>query len=439
MSRIGNFLTLLLGNASKPQPSRILTALVIGLIAGIAAAASAPEAALRWTGFAEPIGTVWLNGLRMAIVPLVVGLLVTGIAQTAEAAKAGRLAARSILIFVAILWTSSIIAALLTPLILDLWPLPAAAAEALRSSFTAAKPVGPVPGFADFVTALVPTNPIASAANDAFLPLIVFTTVFAFAITRLPAAQRDVLTGFFRALADAMLIIIGWVLWLAPIGVFALSYVVGARAGTSAFGALVHYVIVVSSVGAVVWALAYPLAAIGGRVKLTRFIAANAPVTAVAISTQSSLASLPAMLKASEKIGVPVSTSGVVLPLAVALFRATGPVMNLAVAIYVAHIMGVHLGPAQLAAGVAAAAITTMGAVSLPGSISYVSSIAPIAIVMGVPIEPLALLVAVETLPDLIRTLGNVAMDSAVTATIARHSDAEPPSEADAILAGNQP
>ncbi|MEZ0244718.1 MAG: dicarboxylate/amino acid:cation symporter [Sphingomonas sp.] len=429
---------LLLGPTGKPQATRILAALVLGLAAGIAGAAMIPDRALGWTGYAEPIGTMWLNGLRMAIVPLVVGLLITGIAQTAEAARAGRLAGRSILVFIVILWSSSILAAILTPLILDLWPLHGGAAEALRASFSTAKPVEKVPGFADFVTSLVSPNPIASAANDAFLPLIVFTTVFAFAITRLPATQRDVLTGFFRALADAMLIVIGWVLWLAPFGVFALSYVVGARAGTSAFDALVHYVVVVSAVGAVVWMLAYPLAAIGGRVKLSSFIAANAPVTAVAISTQSSLASLPAMLKASEKIGVPVATSGVVLPLAVALFRATGPAMNLAVAIYVAHVFGMELGFTALAAGVAAAAITTMGAVSLPGSISFVSSIAPIALAMGVPIEPLALLVAVETLPDLIRTLGNVAMDNAVTATIARHHDGDPaPTEADAILAGD--
>ena len=111
--------------------------------------------------------------------------------------------------------------------------------------------------------------------------------------------------------------------------------------------------------------------------------------------------------------------------------------MNLAVAIYVAHVFGIQLGPVQLAAGVAAAAITTMGAVSLPGSISYVSSIAPIAAAMGVPIEPLALLVAVETLPDLVRTLGNVTMDTAVTATIARRSgDGDQTSEADALLQG---
>ncbi|MBO9712417.1 dicarboxylate/amino acid:cation symporter [Sphingomonas sp.] len=429
---------LLLGKLGKPQPARILFALAVGLAAGIVGAAWAPDQALAWTSYVEPFGTLWLNGLRMAIVPLVVGLLVTGIAATADAARAGRLAGRAILTFVVILTASSILAALLTPALLQLWPLDPHAAAKLQASFATAKPAGPVPGFGDFLAALVPTNPIAAAANDAFLPLIVFTTVFAFAVMRLPDAQRSVLTAFFRALADAMLVVIGWVLWLAPIGVFALSYSFGAHAGTAAIGTLLHYVAIVAGVGLVVWAAAYPLALFGGGVGIGRFLSANAPVTAVAVSTQSSLASLPAMLRASERIGVPVATSGVVLPLAVAMFRATGPAMNLAVAIYVAHALGMQLTAAQLAFGVMAATVTTMGAVSLPGSISYVSSIAPIAAVMGVPIEPLGLLVAVETLPDLVRTLGNVAMDVAVTATIARHSgEGEAPrSETDALLGG---
>src|SRR3546814_7064100 len=88
------------------------------------------------------------------------------------------------------------------------------------------------------------------------------------------------------------------------------------------------------------------------------------------------------MLRATDELGVPVAKSGIVLPLAVAIFRVTGPPMNLAVAIYVAHLYGVHLGPAQIAAGIAVAAVTTMGAVGLPGAVSYISSIAPICIAM---------------------------------------------------------
>ncbi|WP_342747293.1 dicarboxylate/amino acid:cation symporter [Sphingomonas spermidinifaciens] len=414
---------------------RILLALVGGIAAGVALAAWRPDAALAGTAVAQPIGTMWLNALRMTIVPLVVALLVTGVAATARAARASKLAGRAIAVFLVCLWTSSALGALFTLTLLDLFPLGAAAGAALKASFTSAAPVGPVPPFSDFLIAMVPTNPVAAAAEDAFLPLIVFTVTFAFALTRLAEEPRELLTRFFQAVADAMLVMITWVLWLAPLGVFALAYVVGAKAGTAAFGALVHYVAVVAGTGVLVWLLAYPTAMLAGRVPLRRFLRAIAPAQAVAISTQSSLASLPAMLRGTEALGLPVAASGVVLPLAVAIFRFTGPAMNLSVALYVAHVFGIRLGPEQVAIGIAAAAITTLGAVSLPGTISFVSSIAPIALAMGVPIEPLALLVAVETLPDIVRTLGNVTMDVAVTSVVTRgQGEGLDRSEADAML-----
>ncbi|MFM2371852.1 MAG: hypothetical protein RIS85_1574, partial [Pseudomonadota bacterium] len=112
------------------------------------------------------------------------------------------------------------------------------------------------------------------------------------------------------------------------------------------------------------------------------------------------------------------STSEFVMPLAVALFRATSPAMNLAVAIYVAHLYGIAVPPLMMVAGGLVAVLVSLSSVSLPGSISFVASVGPIAIAMGVPVEPLALLVAVEMLPDLMRTLGNVTMDVAVTAAV---------------------
>jgi Na+/H+-dicarboxylate symporter len=113
-----------------------------------------------------------------------------------------------------------------------------------------------------------------------------------------------------------------------------------------------------------------------------------------------------------------------VLPLAVALFRATSPAMNVAVAIYAAALTGTELTPASIAAGMGVVLATTIGSVSLPGTISFVASTGPIALAMGVPVEPLALLVAVEMLPDIMRTVGNVTMDVAVTATVDRRQQA---------------
>lgn len=422
------------------QATRILVALVAGLVLGIASARFGPGWAPGAVAIAEPIGGLWLNALQMTIVPLVVALLITGLAASAEAAKAGRLATRALILFVVLLWVSALVAALLTPLFLHLFPLPSSSATALREALNTTASVGQVPGFADFVRGIVPTNPLTAAASDAILPLIVFTLVFAFAVIRLPERQRTLIVSFFKAIEDAMLIVINWVLWIGPIGVFALAYVVGVRAGSAAFGALLHYVLIVTATGTVVWLAAWPLALFGARIPLGRFTRAILPSQAVALSTQSSLATLPAMLKGAEKLGVPVAASGVVLPMAVAIFRATGPVMNLAVALYIAYWFGIELTPTQFAAGIAAGAMTTMGAVGIPGQASFVTSIAPICLAMGVPIEPLGLLIAVETLPDLMRTLGNVSMDVAVTATVARRGGAtEGDSSSDRILAEDDP
>jgi Na+/H+-dicarboxylate symporter len=404
------------------QATRILLALALGLVLGIAAAALDTGFASGAANLADPIGNLWLNGLRMTIVPLLVALLVTGIAQTAEAAKAGKIAARALFWIISIMTLSAIAGAILTPTFLSIVPMPEASAAALRSALTTTSPVGEVPPFADFLRSIVPTNPIAAAASDAILPLIIFTGVFAFAVTKLPVQPRTTLTSFFSALADAMIIVIEWVLKLAPIGVFALAFVVGARSGAAAFGAVLHYILLVSSVGAVVALFAYPLAMLGGRVPLGRFAREIAPVQALAISTQSSLACLPIMLKKSEALGVPERTAGIVLPLAVALLRATGPAMNLAVALYVASWFGVEIGPVQYAVAILAAVLTSMGSVSLPGQVSFVTAIAPICLVIGAPIEALALLIAVEVLPDIIRTLGNVMMDVAVTTTVSRQA-----------------
>lgn len=407
------------------QALRVLAALIAGLAAGIAAALAGGDWAAGALAIAQPIGTAWLNGLQMTVVPLVVALIVTGIAETADASRAGRLAGRAMVLYLIVLWSGTIMSALVTPQLLEFGPIDPAAAHALTSAIAGVAPVGAVPGFGDIIGAMVPSNAVAAAANSAFLPLVVFTLAFAFAITRLEATKRELLVGFFRALGDAMLVVIGWVLWLAPLGVAALAVQVGAKAGTAAFGALLHYVLVVSAIGAVVWLAAYPIALIGGRVSLGRFLKASGPSQVVAISTQSSLASLPAMLRGAEALGVPDSASGITLPLAVAMFRATGPAMNLAVAIYVARLTGVPLSAASIIAGIVVAATTTLGAVSLPGSISYISSIAPIAAAMGVPIAPLGLLVAIETFPDLVRTLGNVTMDLATTTVLGRTRGAE--------------
>lgn len=393
------------------QGWRIFIGLALGLGLGVAGGG-------RGLALASAIGGLWLDALKMTIVPLVVALLVRGIAGTAETARGSRLALRAVGLFVALLGLSAVLAALLLPLLLELWPLGSATAAALKAGLGGAEVAAPAGS--DLLGALVPDNPVAAAAGSQMLPLILFTGLFAVALTRLPAARAAPVISFFGAVADAMLVIVGWVLWLAPLGVAALGYGLGANVGVAAVGALAHYILMVSLVGLAVWLLAVPLAVLAGGVRLRDFVAAMGPVLAVALSTQSSLASLPSMLKASERLGVPERVSGVTLPMAVAIFRVTGPAMNLAVALYVAHWLGLDLSPLAVAAGVGVAALTSLASVSLPGQVSFIAAIAPVALVMGVPLEPLALLVAVEMLPDLVRTGSNVTMDVATTLALGR-------------------
>lgn len=410
--------------------TRILLALAAGLILGIAGAGYAPDLSNGAAEIASPIGNLWLNGLRMTIVPLVVSLLIVGVAQTAEAARAGRIAGLSLAWITTVMTASAIVGAVLTPLLLAIWPMPGESAAALKEALGVTAPPPPVPPLTDFLGAIVPTNPVQAAASDAILQLLIFTGVFAFALTKLPREQRTLVTDVFVAVGNALLLVIEWVLKLAPIGVFALAFVVGTRSGTAAFGALLHYIVTVSGVGLFIALCCYPVAVLGGGIRLRDYARAVAPVQALAISTQSSMACLPMMLKKAEELGVRDSTAGVVLPMAVALMRATGPAMNLAVALYVANWFGVQLGPAQYGVAILTAILTSMGSVSLPGQVSFITAIAPICIAIGVPIEPLALLIAVETLPDIMRTFGNAMMDVSVATAVGK-GDGGTPGEAE--------
>lgn len=405
-----------------------LGGLLAGLLIGVLIKSSAGEAEPSGAAggllvLAELVGTWWLRALQLTIVPLVASLLVIGIVQTLAAAKAGRIAVTALVSFAVVLTCGTVFTAFAMPALLDAVPIPVAAAEALRGSLAAAEPAQ-VPAIKDFLKSLIPSNIVAASAADAMLGVIVFFSLFAVAMARLPTLHRQTLTTLFEGITGAMLVIIGWVLWLAPVGVFALSLQVAGQSGTAALGALVHYILSVASMGGVVLIAAYGVAMLVARQSLGRFARAAIPAQAMAISTQSSLASLPAMLAGCRTLGLRDTTGEFVLPLAVALFRATGPAMNLAVAIYVAKLSGLELTPAMLAVGVLVALATTIGSVSLPGSISFVTAIGPIAIAMGVPIGPLALLVAVEVLPDIMRTVGNVTMDLAVTASVDRRTKA---------------
>lgn len=362
-----------------------------------------------------------MDSLRMTIVPLVFSLLVVGVGQTAGLARAGGMTGRALLTFAGLLLASTLMAAVAAPALLEAWPVPQAAADALRASARGGAAAIPAqPPISEWVKSFVPANPIKAAADGAMVSIVIFALAFGLAASRLDETRRSAVFGLFDAVQAAMLTLVGWVLWAAPVGVFFLAMVVGARTGFGAVGVLGQYVVVVSSMCLLAGVIGLGVGVFCGRLAPAKLLGALGPVEAMAISTQSSLASMPVMLKACEALGVSPAARGLVLPMAVALFRITSPAGNLAVAIYVAHIYGVSIDPAHMAAGVVVAALVSLGAVGVASSVTFFTTLVPIFAAVGVPMELLPLLLAVETLPDFSRTVGNVTADVGVTAWAGR-------------------
>ncbi|MCC7096133.1 MAG: dicarboxylate/amino acid:cation symporter [Thermomonas sp.] len=405
------------------QTVRVLVGLAAGIALGIVLALEKPETGLELAVVVEPFGKLWLNALQMTVVPLVFSLVVVGINQASDAAHSGRVAKQSIGLFLLLLALAAAMTAVLAPLALSLLQPDPAVAAALRAHADELPPANA--GWAAALTAIIPSNALAAAVASAMLPLVTFALFFGFALTRIEPTGRAQVVGFFRAISEAMIVIVRWVLWAAPVGIFALVFALTARSGLGVLHALGIYIALECALYALAVVLLIGMAVAFGRQTLRHFMAGLVPVQAVAASTQSSLATLPAMLdSASNKLGYPERVSGLVLPMAVSLFRITSPIQYIATACFIAWALGVNLTPAQLAAGVALSVLVSMGSVGLPGQAIFLATNLPITSAMGLPIAPLPVLMAVDAIPDVLATVGNATADMTVTSLVAARSEA---------------
>jgi Na+/H+-dicarboxylate symporter len=412
----------------KPT-TRVMLGLALGAIIGLTLAWSDTALAAKVAAIVQPIGKLWLNALQMTVVPLVLALVIIGVTTASDTASSGRTARRALLVFVILLSFGSFFTAIAAPALLSLVPRDPALAQALSGS-AGTMPAVAATGWSDALTAIIPSNAIAAAAQSAMLPLVVFALFFGFALTRIEKTRRDLVVDFFQAIADAMIVIVRWVLWAAPVGVFALVLAVCAQSGLSMVSALGVYILLQCVLYLSVTLMMLPVAVFWGGEKIRSFAAAILPAQVVAASTQSSLASLPAMLEiAQRRLGYSPQITALVLPMAVSLFRINSPVQYVSAAAFIAWAYGIDLSVAQLATGAALAVIISCGAVGLPGQVSYMATNLPVTQAMGLPVAPLGLLLAVDTIPDVFATVGNVTADLAATSVVAKQSGKDRPSD----------
>ena len=404
--------------------NRVIVALIAGLALGAAIAATENASLLALVSMLEPLGTLWVNAIRMTVIPLVISLLVVGVASLSDLGVIRRLGARALLVFLALLVGTAIVAAVIAPAILRGLSIDPQASAALRATAASsaeamAEGVRTLPTFGQWLVSLVPPNPIKAAADGAMLPLIVFTLLFAVAVGRLAPDARRTIVGGFQAIADTMLMLVRGIIALAPIGVFALIVPLAARLGVAAAGAVAYYVVATSLAFLLVVALLYPVAMFGGRVSLRRFARAALPAQVVALTSSSSIASLPALIDGAERgLGISRTITGFVLPLAVATFKIATPVGWCVAPLFLARLYGVDLGAADVATLLLTAVLTSFSTPGVPQG-GYLL-LAPTLVSVGLPAEGVGILIALDAIPDRFATLLNVTGDLTAATVVAR-------------------
>ncbi len=371
--------------------------------------------------FIEPLGALWVNAIRMTVIPLLMALLITAIAGQQSTGIVAQLGAKTIGLFVLLVIASSLYTFLLAPPLLTLLEVDPAASEALLVSTGASQVTGSeLPPFRDWFVNLVPANPIRAAADNAILSLMVFTGLFAMGLLQLEESQRRVIVDFFAAIKETMFVLIAWVMALAPIGIFALVFPLAATLGTSVITLLAGFIVIACGLIVSMMLLLYPLVRVLGHIPLGAFARAVAPVQIIGFSTRSSLASLPATIVATEKLGIAAATSGVVLPIAVSLFKFASPIGRTAGTYFVAALYGIDLSFYELLVIAMAIGLFSFYSPGIPSGGLLI--MAPVYISLGLPVAGIGILIAIDLVVDMFITMANVTANVAAAAILARYA-----------------
>jgi Na+/H+-dicarboxylate symporter len=398
----------------------VLLSLAVALALGIAVAASDDAALLRAADTVGLLGALWVNAIRMTVLPLVVSVIVTGCASASDIRAIGRLGGRTIGVFLLMLAALTVVAIPMTIAVFGLLgargagapPLPPGAADAARLLDA------PRQSLADWLLSLVPANPVAAAAQGALLPVVVAAILFALAVAASPPEARVTVVRFFQALGEVMLTLVRWVIRLAPIGVFALVLPLAAHAGTGFASAIGFYIAAYSALSVAATLLVYPLVAAFAGIQVRRFARAALPAQILAFTSSSSVASLPALLESAERgLDLPKRVTGFVLPLAVSTFHFAAPVSWTVGTVFVAWFYGVPLGARSLAIVAFASVFLTSASPGVPRGAFLM--LAPLFSAVGLPVEGIGILIALDAIPDTFATALNVTGDLAAAALVA--------------------
>lgn len=389
----------------------IALGLVAGLVVGLAAAATGWPLLLAVAEGVEPLGTAFVDLLKMVVIPLVTAVIFVGVATLGDLRRLGRMGGLTMLFFV----LTAVIGVSFGMIVMRaMLPLASEAALGAVSGATVEAPA--LPGPLEFLLGLIPSNPFQAAAEGALLPMIVFTVLLGAAAGALPAADRDRLLSLAGAVAAALIRLVHWILWIAPLGIFALAAPVTARAGWAMLQSLIAFVLAVL-LGLTLFVVVIYLPAVRflARRPIGPFLRACLSPQAIAAATVSSPATVPAMLEAAdEELEVDRSVSSFAIPLGAGLGRAGSALFQGAGIVFLAWLFGVPLEASGIGGAVLATFVVSFTVASVPGG--SVLSLAPALGTVGIPLDGMAILLGVDRIPDMARTATNVT--GTLTATV---------------------
>lgn len=399
------------------QTARILLALAAGIVSGLALRAGGEPWLLSFGNSLRPLGQLWLHALQMTIVPLIFCLMANGIGAVTRMAGTGRVISLTIVLLIGLLLLASITGLLFSYALMAAWPVQVSGQTFLNG----ANALPATPSIVEQLLDFIPLNPVAAAAQSAMTPLIVFAAIFGAAATRIAPQASEALFRMLHAVAETMLVIVRWVLNVAPFGVFFLALDAVLHVGLGFAASLAQLVLMLSAALAGGLLVITLVGSWGSGLGIVRFTRAAFAPQAVAASTQSSMACLPALMRAAEQdLALPPALVAAVMPLAVSTFRFGNVLGGIVSGLIGAHICGIHPDAGHIMLAIVIGMLANVGVIGLPGQAVLIAGYGPIFAALGTPLAMLPLMIAVFTLPDILDTTCNVTGDLAATAIVSR-------------------
>jgi Na+/H+-dicarboxylate symporter len=414
-----------------------LIGLALGLLLGIIAKQADSSFLVNLSESLLPAGVLWINALRMIVIPLVVAYIVSAVASFAELKSTFRIGGSAIFIHLIFICSGIALLTFLSPIVVSLFKVTPEITQALSNqSIEIPLPGrdGESPGVFDSIAYLLPQNLFSAAANEEIFPLVIATILFSLALTQISGKGRKIITGFFDALIETLHVLIGWILMAMPFAVFILIFSMATTAGTQLLSALIFFVVAYVSLTVFLILLFYIITPLFGKVSLQNFARGLIPAQTVAVGTRSSMASLPALIEgARERLKLPEQVFGLVMPLSVSMFKMNKAVSGPLQLFFLAHIYGIPLDGITVALFIIGYILFSFIEPGIPSGATMTAL--PLYVAAGIPIEGYVILKTVDAIPDIFKTLINVTEDMSVAVIVTRflpreQAAAEPIAEA---------